>query len=452
MKINYQKGFFNIFTVMFAAIAVLFGVTGHVAPVATSTDMVASTSKVGCDNCACNNDCGRGYAGISGGAQKGMNTDSAVSTIPAQSNVSGMSQYIDSSFGFSFWYPSNWVVQISSPQNQYISISGATLVKSVMVGPANDLSNSILIQEFTSPNFSITDNSDCGPADGCSASLTYRFDSSVHSWLKQSTQYGGSMSTIALNTFTNTMGGLHLLNGNARFGDDYIIPLSANNFLVVSSVQAGTIPEGFLAKTIVALDPSVATPVSQEEQIQTIQAEMSSYTRLGSATVSSTGQISGLNNYTDSSFGFSFFYPDDWLVNQQGNVITLKIKTGVANWSQSATITEISSSSADDSNGKWGPYAISFNTSSNQWIIARQNPNNQVSTEINSIPISIQMNTNSGLPIFNGGIQTHGWGTFDYIIPLSNQKFLIIRGPELTTPYQADADPIINLAKTITNN
>ncbi len=191
-------------------------------------------------------------------------------------SVSGMSQYTDSDFGFSFWYPSGWVTK-PAPSQQYIVLSGGTVVKTVVVGPANDPNNSIAIQEFTSSDLSITDNSDCGPADGCGKALTHYFDPSTHAWMTQNHLFEGSISTNVANVSTNTIGGLHLLRGNARFGDDVIIPLSARNFLVVSSVEVGTIQIGSLAKTITASDPSVATPVSASEQIKAIQAEAKAY-------------------------------------------------------------------------------------------------------------------------------------------------------------------------------
>ena len=62
-----------------------------------------------------------------------------------------------------------------------------------------------------------------------------------------------------------------------------IVPLSANNFLSISDAAGWTGMPGEdakllgLVKTILALDPSVATPVSAEQQIATIQAEKAAY-------------------------------------------------------------------------------------------------------------------------------------------------------------------------------
>lgn len=196
-------------------------------------------------------------------------------------SVTGMQQYTDSGFGFSFWYPNTWVVQQQTPSQQYIQLSGGTVVKTLVVGPENDPSNSIAIQEFTASGEGITDTSAAGPAGNGSLSLTYFFNPSTHTWMAQHTDGENNTTTYAANVSTNTMGGLHLLGGNARFGDDVIIPLSAENFLVVSSIDAGTIQERLLAMTITATDPSVATPVSQAEQVQTIQVEGLLYGALG---------------------------------------------------------------------------------------------------------------------------------------------------------------------------
>ena len=86
-----------------------------------------------------------------------------------------------------------------------------------------------------------------------------------------------NIMTVATNVSTNSMGGLHILNGNARFGDDVIVPLSASNFLIVRNMSAGTNKVFYLANTIVALDPAVATPLSLSHQIDAIRAEKNEY-------------------------------------------------------------------------------------------------------------------------------------------------------------------------------
>ncbi len=198
-------------------------------------------------------------------------------------SVSGMLQYTDSIFGFSFWYPATWSVQKkeafdTNPEKTY---EGGSLIETITVSPPQGSSYGIAIEEFVSADKSIKDNSVCGPADGCPSAIRYYFDSSIHTWMKDSYfdygQYSSPTKTAPADVSVNSMGGLHILRGNARFGDNVIVPLSAKNFLVVHNVGVGTNSIKFLANTILALDPAVATPVSSAQQIQTIQAEGNEY-------------------------------------------------------------------------------------------------------------------------------------------------------------------------------
>lgn len=209
--------------------------------------------------------------------------------IETQANsieVAGMQQYTDQNFGFSFWYPKSWSIKESIvPDKDLAEIyEGGKIIKSVTVASPEEPNDGIAIEEFISSDKSIKDNSVCGPAEGCASSLRYYFDSNTHTWMLESYfdfgQYsGGNLPSkiIAANVSNNSMGGLHILYGNARFSDNRIIPLSAKNFLVVHNVSAGTGPIEPLAKTILALDPKVATPLSREEQIKMIQMEADAY-------------------------------------------------------------------------------------------------------------------------------------------------------------------------------
>jgi len=101
----------------------------------------------------------------------------------------------------------------------------------------------------------------------------------------EGTPSGASGAAAPANVSFNTMGGLHMLAGSQRFGANVIIPLSAQNFVVVSvsgAVATESSDSQALAKTIVALDPKVATPISQAEQTQIIQAEASAYSSVSS--------------------------------------------------------------------------------------------------------------------------------------------------------------------------
>ncbi len=217
--------------------------------------------------------------------------------------VDGMKQYTDSDFGFSFWYPAGWLIQMA-PVNQYISLSGGTVVKTIVLGPAGDSSNSIAIQEFKSSDTSITDSSPASPAGNGSLSLTYYFDQLNHVWMAKDVDSGNIATTLTADVSINTMGGLHLLAGNARFTDDFIVPISARNFVVVSSVEAGTIREKLLADTIVATNPKVANPESPADQMTTIHTEGLLYGAVGTP-VSNWGYKDG--KYVYDSLGNIMF-------------------------------------------------------------------------------------------------------------------------------------------------
>lgn len=195
-------------------------------------------------------------------------------------SVVGMKQYTDSNFGFSFWYPSSWTVQNGSMQDTYV---GGTVQKTLVVSPDSNTSrgDAIVINEFNSPTREITIARDlCSPMSGSSvAAHRYYFDTNAHTWMVETPAYSGQSekdastynvpaSTKAANVSNNTMGGLHMLGAGCS---GYVIPLSAKNFVVYSFSSRNVGPYyGNIANTITATDPSVATPVSTNEQIKTI--------------------------------------------------------------------------------------------------------------------------------------------------------------------------------------
>ena len=158
-------------------------------------------------------------------------------------SVPGMKQYTDSNFGFSFWYPSSWVVQNGSIQDSY---AGGTVQKnsrsfSDTNSPRGD---AITINEYYSPTREITIARDlCSPMSGSFvAQHRFYFDTNLHTWMVEVPAYTGQSerdgstysvpaSTKAADVSQNTMGGLHML-GPAVLGT--LFPLSATNFVVYS--------------------------------------------------------------------------------------------------------------------------------------------------------------------------------------------------------------------------
>ena len=181
-------------------------------------------------------------------------------------SVPGMSKYTDSDFGFSFWYPSGWSV------SEDHSRAYPNAKKTLLISAPNQ---QIRIDEMYSDDRSVS----IGSCAKSGVDETYYFDSSLHAWIYSSKICGGSgygtATTIAADVSHNTMGGLHTFTGLGTFGQNIAVPLSARNF-VVSEPTGGTEPLP-LMKTIIATDPSVATPVSEAEQTATIQAEKNAY-------------------------------------------------------------------------------------------------------------------------------------------------------------------------------
>ena len=185
--------------------------------------------------------------------------------------VAGMKQYTDSNFGFSFWYPSSWTVQNGSIQDTYI---GGAVQKTLVVAPSGSnvpRGDAITINEFYSPTREITIAKDlCSPMSGSSvAQHRFYFDTNLHTWMvdvpaymgqseRDGSTYNVPASTKAADVSQNTMGGLHMLGAGCS---GYVIPLSAQNFLVYTyySRNVGS-SYGNIAKTILATDSSVATP------------------------------------------------------------------------------------------------------------------------------------------------------------------------------------------------
>src|SRR3989344_4348691 len=201
-------------------------------------------------------------------------------------SVVGMKQYTDSNFGFSFWYPNTWKIQSTAIKNNY---AGGTVQKtltiappSVTIDPTNGMNgDAITMDEFYSPTREITVARDfCSPMSGSFvAAHRYYFDTNAHTWMVEVPAYTGQSerdgstysvpaSTKPADVSQNTMGGLHMLGAGCSGS---VIPLSAKNFVVFSfySRNVGSYYIN-IAKTITATDPSVATPVSSSEQIQTI--------------------------------------------------------------------------------------------------------------------------------------------------------------------------------------
>ncbi|MBI4093357.1 hypothetical protein HY417_00180 [Candidatus Kaiserbacteria bacterium] len=209
-------------------------------------------------------------------------------------SVPAMSRYIDADFGFSFWYPSGWKLEELPNTNFATAYQGGTVKRRWQLWSMIDNDHSMKIEEYYSPSASITLNAESAcPGGICSETLRFYFDASLHTWMEEyplgvTTEREGDGiykitpgTKIPADVSNNTMGGLHIFTGGFR-GASMVIPLSAHNFVVVSDMpwNVGPTFKSYLVNTIGALDPEVATPVSNAEQIKTIQAEQSFYTSI----------------------------------------------------------------------------------------------------------------------------------------------------------------------------
>ncbi len=218
------------------------------------------------------------------------------STQESAVSVPGMSEYTDTDFGFSLWYPSGWSVftHSNSAVNTYPngSYDGIISIRSNANPP-----HLLTIQKVTANDMTYRVSPGacgyCGP-------VNYFFDPTQHLWMKQypmgpngapdATQEQIAQYKIAkpADISQNTMGGLHVFSTEQK-ESAAIIPLSARHFLLVTDntytemcgsgcaspdVKGGA---AYLANTIVATDPSAATAASPAQQTATIQAEQQAY-------------------------------------------------------------------------------------------------------------------------------------------------------------------------------
>ncbi len=182
--------------------------------------------------------------------------------------------------------------------------AGGTIKKTLLITCDNQVlqttGNEVEIDEYYSADRTITyPETECPAGYGCPAQRIY-FDIATRTWMKEYPNGDNNAlspgSKVAANVSNNTMGGLHLFDGLARYDFTGIIPLSAHNFLVVSDFGE-SVSQSPLIQTIVATDPSVATPVSATEQTQVIHKEGLLYGAAGTSIDIGTWYKDGQNIY-----------------------------------------------------------------------------------------------------------------------------------------------------------
>jgi len=197
----------------------------------------------------------------------------ATSTANTSTSVSGMTEYTDSSFGFSFWYPSSWTVSQVAVVDS--GLSGATTTKSLEVSDAQH--DGFLIDEAVFPSGPIT-----VPSGTCMAS--YNTDSRSGQWMQTVSRCDGATNIpTAYATSSNTMGGLPVfLAQNGISSVSYIVPVdwATNEKTILVSPIHSPQPEDItpIVSTIIPTDSVMSSIIgSMAEQTQTIQAEAKAY-------------------------------------------------------------------------------------------------------------------------------------------------------------------------------
>lgn len=186
--------------------------------------------------------------------------------------VSGMSEYTDTAFGYSFWYPSMWKVTeepVSNPDNSGW-FQGGKIVKTLRVAkehPSKDYSSGLMIEVFSSTAHSITEMGHSRSASGVGVDQKYFYDSKTHTWMYSSlsgSPDGGQPSTSPAKISNHTMGGLPILDGAARGDADSIVPLSTDRFLVLTAIDPGDGLNRVIAPTIMLLKRGNSATMSKQ--------------------------------------------------------------------------------------------------------------------------------------------------------------------------------------------
>jgi hypothetical protein len=188
-----------------------------------------------------------------------------ISTSVATSTPStyGMTEYVDPTYGFTFWYPSSFTILASSTDDT-TSFPGGTEVERLNLGPAGG----VFISIVTSPQSTITDepNEHAAPID----QTKYFYDVSSAQWMvayPQGSPTGGSSATTTADVSKLTIGNLPMLPSAARF-DTTIIPLSTTEFFVIGDGGDTSFTDQ-LAQTVAlsgaTIDPTMLSSALQAE-------------------------------------------------------------------------------------------------------------------------------------------------------------------------------------------
>ena len=202
----------------------------------------------------------------------------------AQLEVSGMRQYVDKSFGFSFWYPATWKI----PLNQGVSdptedgwFRGGQILKELrIINPAASGENGqppgVVLREVRAPG-GLTELGASRSASPVGVDQKYFFSARTHRWIYSQLSElpsGEPPATYPAKITRRTMGGLPIFMGAERHAAEVIVPLDASRFLAISTMDpGGDDNQTYLADTVVATNPSLGKRASAHVQAETIRQE-----------------------------------------------------------------------------------------------------------------------------------------------------------------------------------
>ena len=203
------------------------------------------------------------YVAEQNGATTSSQTKTTTTTTTTPANTYGMSQYVDSTYGFSFWYPGTSQVTAAETTDG-VDFPGGVAVETLQVGSLGGTSVIVV----NSPTSTITDE----PANHASPinQTEYFYDSISSKWMiafPEGSNGPGSGATTTADISKTTISGLFMLPSGKRFNTT-IIPLSTTRFLVISD-GGGSSFTSQLAKTVAQAGASVDASV----QAAALQAE-----------------------------------------------------------------------------------------------------------------------------------------------------------------------------------
>jgi hypothetical protein len=189
------------------------------------------------------------------------------STAPVAGKTSGMKQYVDAKYGFSFWCPAGLPIAVTAGHDDK-SFPGGTAVETVQVGPAGG----VAVHVVNSPQSTITDepNGHAAPI----AQTRLFLDAAMQMWMLAYPEGDGSGKPVEAKTAdlsSKTIGGLPMVATGARF-DTTIIPLSKTRFAVVQDGGGSTFTKK-LAQTVARKGAKVASAT----QAAALQAEAAAF-------------------------------------------------------------------------------------------------------------------------------------------------------------------------------